>query len=208
MMIMKKMMIIIIIILIIILIIITIIIIIITIMITIMIIIMIMIIVIITITTMIMKMIKCWYKYKDKVMSRFSSIPPPHPPNWFAGPYTTQWSDIGDRYHRYWIGLLNKNLSKAPRAHKASKCQWCPTGRLTSPIWKITSRFLIIQGKLDKVIWRWWLLRPGACSDYGLSTKCFRYSWTSVIRLPDIWISLLSGCHLAVYTVYFSFIST
>ena len=28
------------------------------------------------------------------------------------------------------------------------------------------------------------------------------YSWTSFIRPPVIWISVLSGCDLAVYTVY------
>ena len=39
------------------------------------------------------------------------------------------------------------------------------------------------------------------------NAKAFIYSWTSVIRPPVIRISLLSGCDLAMYTVYFSFIS-
>ena len=37
---------------------------------------------------------------------------------------------------------------------------------------------------------------------------CAIYRWTSVIRPPVIRISLLSGCDLAVYIMYFSFIST
>ena len=53
------------------------------------------------------------------------------------------------------------------------------------------------------ILLNFWYSRPFGFRD----VLCKEYSWTSVIRPPVIWISLLSGCDLAVYTVCLSLIS-